>query len=340
MEREGALTSTSPLRAWATRWRAWWSGQSRARKIGPAAIIALYWLAIHSTGQFRGDHFSMGAIILALNYLGPRAEALRPFVMPFLLTGIVYDSMRFYADFIRGPIHVAEPYNFDKRFFGITTEDGQVLTPNEWWQHHTHWTLDLVTGFAYLVFFMAYIAVSAYFYFWVARKGTETMSGPMIKEKSRRMGWAFFWLNVVGYSTYYWYAASPPWYVARYGLGPARTDVPASVAGCARFDELLGTDFFVNLYGRSADVHGAIPSLHIAYPLLAMIYAFQYRRLRAFSVCFYVLMCFSAVYLNHHYVLDIIWGSVYAILMFFVVEWFSEWRNHRDATLRRIEKAV
>ena len=35
--------------------------------------------------------------------------------------------MRFYADYIRGPIHVAEPYNFDKFFFGIQTANG-VLT--------------------------------------------------------------------------------------------------------------------------------------------------------------------------------------------------------------------
>jgi membrane-associated phospholipid phosphatase len=71
------------------------------------------------------------------------------------------------------------------------------------------------------------------------------------------------------------------------------------------------------MYGRSADVFGAIPSLHIAYPLLAAFFAFQFGALRIFCFCFYLLMCFSAVYLNHHYILDIIWGSAYAL----VVDW-------------------
>ena len=247
--------------------------------------------------------------------------------MPFLLTGILYDSQRFYADYLRGPIHVTEPYNFDKRFFGIHVADGRVLTPNEWWQLHTHPALDLITGFAYLVFFGAFVIECGYFYFWVSRKGTETMSPARVREKAKRMVWSFLWLNLVGYSTYYWYAASPPWYVALYGLGPARTDVPANPAGCLRFDQLLGTHFFSEMYGRAADVHGAIPSLHVAYPFLALLFAFQFKRLRIFSICFYALMCFSAVYLNHHYILDILWGSSYAIILTVVLDYYFEWRK-------------
>jgi membrane-associated phospholipid phosphatase len=311
-------------------WVSWLKGLSPRQKAVPAVAILLYWTAIWLLGGFRADHFWMGVVILVLCYGGPWAHRLRPFMMPFLLTAVFYDSQRFYADLIRGPIHVTEPYEFDKRFFGITLEDGRRLTPNEWWQLHLHPVLDLITGFAYLVFFAAYIAISAYFYFWVSRKGTERLSPSMVLEKSRRIGWAFFWLNMLGYSTYYWYAASPPWYVSIYGLGPARTDVPANAAGCARFDEMLGTSFFSGMYGRAADVHGAIPSLHVSYPLLALIFALQFRRLRVFSLCFYLLMCFSAVYLNHHYVLDLIWGSAYAVLMFWIVDRYSDWQTARS----------
>lgn len=86
-------------------------------------------------------------------------------------------------------------------------------------------------------------------------------------------------------------------------------DTLPNPAGCLRFDELLGTHFFTGMYGRSADIFGAIPSLHVAYPLQAVFYAFRFRSLRAFSVVFYVVMCFSAIYLNHHYVLDLISGE-------------------------------
>jgi membrane-associated phospholipid phosphatase len=115
-----------------------------------------------------------------------------------------------------------------------------------------------------------------------------------------------------------------------YGLGPARLDVPANAAGCMRFDAMLGTHFFSEMYGRAADVHGAIPSLHVAYPLLAVLFAFQFKRMRAFSLGFYLLMCFSAVYLNHHYVLDILWGSTYAVLVATAVSWIRERQGKRE----------
>ena len=125
--------------------------------------------------------------------------------------------------------------------------------------------------------------------------------------------WAFFVVNILGYITYYVYPAAPPWYVAEYGFGPARLDVQASLAGCARFDEMTGLSFFKEWYGRSADVFGAIPSLHAAYPVLAAYYAFRVKRLRILTVAFSILMAFSAVYLNHHYVIDVILGIGFAL---------------------------
>jgi membrane-associated phospholipid phosphatase len=97
-------------------------------------------------------------------------------------------------------------------------------------------------------------------------------------------------------------------------------DAKPSQAGCVRFDNILGTHFFSEMYGRSADVFGAIPSLHVAYPFMAIIFAFRLGAGRAFAICFYILMCFSAVYLNHHYVLDIIWGSTYALIIAIVTD--------------------
>ena len=280
----------------------------------PLLAVLIYWAALWAIGGFRKDHLTTGFLILALSYLGARVRKVRKFLMPFLLTAIIYDSMRFYADYLRGPIHVREPYDFDKYFFGIHTSTG-ILTPNEWFQLHTHPILDLITGFFYLVFFSIYIGIAAYFYFYVSQTGTDKVPAARAAAVAPAVNWSFLWLNLLGYSTYYWYAAAPPWYVAGYGLGPARNDVAASSAGCVRFDQLLGTHFFSEMYGRAADIYGAIPSLHVAYPFLAIIFSFYFARLRVFSILFYLVMCFSAVYLNHHYILDIIWGSSYALIV-------------------------
>ncbi len=299
-------------------WKSEWNGYSLPRKVLPTVGASSYCLILQAMDGLRGDHLLIGFILVALYYADPFAKRVRHFALPFLLTAMIYDSQRFYSDYIRGTVHVEFPYRFDQTYFGVSTSDG-ILTLNEWWQHHLHPTLDLITGFAYLVFALQYIFVSAYFGFWLPwrEKNRRDLA------KARQMPWAFFWLNILGYSTYYWFPAAPPWYVELYGLGPARLDTPANPAGCLRFDQILGTSFFSEMYGRSADVFGAIPSLHVAYPLLATYYAFLFKELRVLCVCFYLLMCFSAVYLNHHYVLDVLWGSAYALLVGILMERIS-----------------
>jgi hypothetical protein len=270
-------------------------------------------------GGLNGDTFGLGLAILALYYSHSKSRSLLTYILPVFLTAMVYDSMRYYADLIRSTyIRVQEPYHFDLRFFGVHTAQG-LLTPNEWWQLHTHWSLDLVTGFFYLAFVAIFALMGIYFRFW--KPNAQRI------ESAHRMMWGFFWVNLLGYSTYYWYPAAPPWYVALKGLGPADLTVGANAAGCLRFDALLGTHFFTGMYGRSADVFGAVPSLHVAYPLLAMIHAFELKSARAFGAFFYLIMCFSAVYLNHHYMLDILWGSTYVVLTYAALRLHKNYRE-------------
>jgi inositol phosphorylceramide synthase catalytic subunit len=290
----------------------------------PLAWIGCYWIALAILGGLNLDTMGLGTAILLLSYTGRKPRAFLDAILPMLVTVMIYDSMRYYADWIRHPyIRVREPYDFDKVFFGITTPSG-VLTPNEWWQLHTHWSLDLLTGFFYLAFVAIFMGMGVYYRFW---------QGPEGARSSARMMWAFFWTNMLGYSTYYWYPAAPPWYVTLKGLGPADLTTLPNPAGCLRFDELLGTHFFTGMYGKSADVFGAIPSLHVAYPLLAMLHAFELKSLRIFGTFFYLVMCFSAVYLNHHYILDVLWGSAYAGLMYGLVRLHNNYRSKTQPEL-------
>ena len=69
------------------------------------------------------------------------------------------------------------------------------------------------------------------------------------------------------------------------------------------------------MYGKTANIFGAIPSLHVAYPMLAVWFSFRIGAARAWAVTFFVVMAFSAVYLNHHYILDVLWGASYALIV-------------------------
>ena len=220
--------------------------------------------------------------------------------LPFIATGVVYDSMRyFYWPAIADRVHVAGPYEVERAWFGIGGR-----TPNEWFLAH-HWpALDLACGFAYLVFVGEYLAVAFLLFF---QRRSEVL---------RTFSVAFLVVNLLGFATYFIYPVAPPWYVTEYGLGPARLDVLPAAAAASRFDLLLGTHFFDGIYGRGIDVYGAYPSLHVAYPLLVIWATFRtsgLRWARAPAIGFFLLMCLSAVYLQHHYVIDVLLGIAYAV---------------------------
>src|SRR5438445_3171035 len=245
------------------------------------------------------EHFLLAGIALVLSVWNDDSRRLALIGLPYLLYALVYDSMRWYADYIRSPvIHLHEPYNFDLRFFGIHTATG-TLTPSEWCQSHTSRVLDFIGGLSYtpFLFIGESVLVSIYLLF----RGHE--------RRAVRFAWVFVISNFVGFSLYYIYPAAPPWYVAQHGF-VADLSVHASAAGAVRFDQLVGLPVMASFYGKSADVFGAIPSLHVVYPMLALLYAWKLPRFRIVAAVYLFLVCLSAVYLDHHYILDILIGFV------------------------------
>src|SRR3989338_2839146 len=250
-----------------SEWPDWWETLSPFQKIIPLIVAGSYLSIFWFLGLLHNDHLYVWGFFLLLSYGGFLGRSILKFFLPLLLSAVLYEGQQFYGDYIRGTIRVAEPYLLEKALFGIQTVNG-ILTPNEFLQQHLYPALDLITGFTYLIFLSGFVAICAYVYFWMSQKGTSKYSSFELSRRVPWMMWAFFFLNVLGFSTYYWFPAAPPWYVALYGLGPARMDILPNAAGCLRFDEILGIHFFSGMYGRAIDVFGAIPSLPLAYPLL------------------------------------------------------------------------
>jgi len=270
------------------------------RRLLPPLIGLAYIAAIGLLGGLRGDHVFVGLLGL-LDLYNEKTRLFLNRFFPFIATGAIYDSMRyFYWPAIAGRVHVEEPWHFEQTWFAV---GGRTL--NEWFLVHHGPALDLACGFAYLVYVGEYLTV-AFILFFLRRD-----------DVLRTFALAFLVVNVLGFATYFIYPAAPPWYVTEYGFGPARLDVHSTAAAASRFDQLLGTHFFGAMYGRGIDVYGAYPSLHVAYPLLAVWAVYQVRELRWMRgpvVAFFLLMCLSAVYLQHHYVTDVLLGIAYAII--------------------------
>jgi hypothetical protein len=257
------------------------------------ALCAVYLLVMALLGGPHPEHFLAVVIALVLALWNDQSRKLALIGLPYLLYALVYDSMRFYADYIRSPIiHVEEPYHFDLRWFGI-----HGLTPNEWLQKHTSAVLDFFCGLAYTPMFFIGESILLSIYF-IAKAQVR---------RAERFTWIFVLANFIGFACYYIYPAAPPWYVSDHGFVVDLT-VHASPAGAIRFDSLIGFPLMQGFYGKSADVFGAIPSLHVVYPFLAMVYGWNLRRFRWIAAPYFLLVCFAAVYLNHHYLLDIFLG--------------------------------
>ncbi|MDB4954959.1 MAG: hypothetical protein JWO36_2528 [Myxococcales bacterium] len=287
------------------------------RRLLPPLLGFAYIGVIGVLGGLTRDHVLLGMLGLLDLYNDKTRLFLRTF-LPFIVTGAIFDSMRyFYWDAIDGRVHVVEPYLFDREWFGI---GGHTL--NEYFFEH-HWDIaDLASGFAYLTFVAEFIGMALLLFLrgHVARAATFAR--------------CFLVVNVMGFITYFVYPAAPPWYVTAHGLGPALRSVHPSAAAAHRFDLLLGTHFFDEVYGHGVDVFGAIPSLHSAYPIVAAVLAFRMQELRWArwpAVAFAALMWFSAVYLQHHYVIDVLFGICYGVIAVAIV---AAWERRRSAPAR------
>jgi hypothetical protein len=237
----------------------------------------------------------------------PRVRSALLDMFPFALFAAVYGLLGLAQGFVvRHGVEVWRPYWFDLTVFGVGRWPDR-LTLNELFARH-HWPLvDFVTGVAYLSYIYAVLGFAVVI--------AATDRSPAGARRIRALGWTFLGVNLAASVTYLLCRVAPPWYVAAHGFGPVvDAATPASPAALARWDALVGVPYFRQFYAHASDVFGSMPSMHCAYPMILLLFGLELRRLRwtAALIAFQLLMCFSAVYLQHHYVADEIVGMAYA----------------------------
>ncbi|KAF9191667.1 Aureobasidin resistance protein Aur1 [Haplosporangium sp. Z 767] len=96
--------------------------------------------------------------------------------------------------------------------------------------------------------------------------------------------------------------------------------MPGDPGGLSRVDEILGTAMYKNTFTASPLVFGAFPSLHSGCAWqLAFFTVFVFGPRSIPVALLYVLwIWWAAMYLNHHYVIDLVGGGVYAVVAFWI----------------------
>lgn len=258
---------------------------------------------------YRPEHTILTLLYLFLFCFNTHTRKLAVGLLPFLLFGISYDWMRVYPNYKVNPIDVEDLYNLEKTLFGIHS-GGNTLIPCEYFQLHNNPVLDFLCGIFYLGWVPIPIGFGLYLFFKKHR------------DNFLRFGIVFLFVNLLGFMGYYIHPAAPPWYAMNYGFQPV-INTPGNMAGLARFDELVGLPIFHSIYGRNANVFAAVPSLHSAYLVVTLYYALRDKVnliWTSFIVVFMFGIWFTAVYMGHHYLVDVILGILCALAGIFLFE--------------------
>ena len=278
-------------------------------KAGLVAPFALYTAYCAASGDLRGEHLLFLAVAASLTYISERSRRLMVGLFPFGLVALLYDGMRPYqkVGLTESGVHLCDLRQLEATLFGYRSSGGEARTLHDFFLVHHTPVLDVLCAIPYATFILWCVAGAVFLYF--------KDRGSMV-----RFAWGFFLLNVAGFVTYHLLPAAPPWYFHAHGCGRPR-HACGRRAGPARVDALLGIAYFQSMYAKASSVFGALPSLHCAYPLLLALEGYRAfgPRLRAAAFAYWGAMIFSAVYLDHHWVLDALLGSAYAVVVFFVV---------------------
>lgn len=95
----------------------------------------------------------------------------------------------------------------------------------------------------------------------------------------------------------------------------------------------MGLDIYGSTFGTSPLVFGAFPSLHSGCATIEMLFfSYLFPKVKPIAIFYVMWMWFSTMYLTHHYMIDLVGGSIYAILAFVVAQKFLPNINSEHCT--------
>jgi hypothetical protein len=229
--------------------------------------------------------------------------------LPFALILSAYDLLRSHADTLLFSAHIRPQLRAEEiLFFGTV--------PTVWLQEHLwhgsanlRW-YDYGASVVYLSYFVATYLVAGFLWFFA-------------RGLFRRYVAMVLLLAMMGFATYTLFPAAPPWLASEYGhLEPTTR----SIAVVWSEIPIASVNTFFEKGSQYANPVAAIPSLHAAYTLLITLFLWrlapQWGRL--LLAAYPWAMAFALVYTAEHYVVDVLLGSVYALIAFLMVSRLAE----------------
>jgi hypothetical protein len=234
--------------------------------------------------------------------------------LPILVILAGYDLVRSFAGDLAPRATFRPQLDVDEFLFGGTT-------PTVWLQQRLvdrqtpHWW-DYLVWLFYLSHFVVSLTIAAWCY--VARRAWF-----------RRYATLIVSVSALGFLTYFVFPAAPPWLASRAGYLPHTVRIVHSVWAA------LGLDGPARIFGGSTELANpvaALPSLHAAWPFLALLFFWNKApRGRWVILVYNAVMVTVLVYGAEHYFSDVLLGWIYAVVVFVVVNRIFDYLDGRNA---------
>lgn len=173
---------------------------------------------------------------------------------------------------------------------------------------------DLLSAFVYVIHFCFAWIFSLLVYLYLRRK-TDSNGKPLTDP------WAFLWclglLNFTAVTLQLCWPTAPPWYVELYGTKPPSYGMHGDPAGLENADAILHIPLFGSIYGNSPIVFGSFPSLHGAWPIMITMFTPPGKAFKIAGATYAGLVWWAAMYLNHHFLTDLIGGLLFVLVNYF-----------------------
>ena len=251
-----------------------------------------------------GFKYDQAVLVVLFNLLFYASAITRKFVTGFsifVVYWIIFDYMKAFPNYDYSSVHIADIYNFEKHLFGIHSQ-GKLLTPNEYFRLNGTTFLDVLTGIFYLCWIPVPMGFAVYLFFTRRRQFLLFLL-------------TFVLVNFIGFIVYYTFPVAPPWYVQYHGFTFHKLTA-GNTAGLVKFDSYFHVSIFKSIYSKGSNVFAAMPSLHSSYPVIVLYYGLKNKigKANIFLGMVMVGIWFSAVYLSHHYIVDVLAGILCAII--------------------------
>ncbi|MBC3540994.1 inositol phosphorylceramide synthase [Rufibacter sp. H-1] len=283
-----------------------------------------YLLLSYGLIGFKPEQLLLVGLFNSLYYLSPVTRKFALGFTIFIVFWVLFDYMRAFPNYWFNTVHIKDLYEAEKAIFGVGSGSAR-LTPNEFWLQYQHTFLDVLCGIFYLCWVPVPMGFAAYLFF---RNRTQFTYFSL----------TFLLVNLLGFVLYYLYPAAPPWYVQHYGF-EFIPNTPGNTAGLSRFDAFFQIELFRGMYAKASNVFAAMPSLHSAYPLIVFYYGLK-NRVKSVNIIFGIIMLgiwFAAVYLSHHYILDVLFGILCAATG---IGLFNFLMNRKGAAYRAVQRFI